>query len=93
MKKVKRVLARTSFMAALACFSGLLSAQPAEGQDAPRKPPQEALDACKSLNSGDECGFTSRHGTIKGYCWAPEDKPLACKPKDAPSRGSQAKKQ
>lgn len=93
MINVRQILARSSLMAALACFSGLLLAQAPEGQGGPRKPPQEALDACKSLSAGQECGFTSPQGSVKGSCWAPEDKPLACKPKDEPSRGSQAKNQ
>lgn len=70
-----------------------LSAQPADGTGGPRKPPAEALDACKSLSSGQDCSFTSQKGTAKGTCWAPEGKPLACKPKDAPTGNSSAPKQ
>ena len=87
-----RLLALTLFAGALtACCS--LSAQPTDGKGAPPKPPAEALDACKSANSGQECNFSSRHGTVKGACWAPEGKPLACKPKDAPTGNPIAPKQ
>ncbi len=68
-----------------------LSALPAWSQDAAQPPPQrrqgppaEALQACKSLASGAACEFTTPDGTKKGSCWAPEGRPLACKPKDAP---------
>jgi hypothetical protein len=78
-----RLIALTLFTGALtACCA--LSAQPAEDKGGPRKPPPEALDACKSLSSGKECSFGSPHGAVTGTCWAPEGKPLACKPKDAP---------
>lgn len=89
---IHRTLAKRLIAASL--FSGMLtaccalSAQPVNGNDRPpRQPPAEALDACKSLSSGQDCSFTSPHGTVKGLCWAPEGKPLACKPKqpkDAP---------
>lgn len=85
MKIVNKSLIKYSLLAALACSSNLLLAQPTERQDAPRMPPREALDACKSLISDQACSFTSPHGTVNGACWAPEGKPLACKPKDAPS--------
>jgi hypothetical protein len=93
MEIANRKLIQLGLLAALSCSSGLLLAQPAEGQGGPRKPPQEALDACKSSTSGQECSFSSPHGTVKGTCWAPEGKPLACKPKDAPDDASQLRKQ
>ena len=46
------------------------------------------LAACKSLISGKDCSFTSPQGTVAGTCWAPEGKPLACKPKGAPGGGA-----
>ena len=60
----------------------------AEPRHKKRKPPREAVDACKDKSSGDSCSFTSpRHGELKGTCWAPDaDKPLACKPKNPPRR-------
>lgn len=82
MKIAKKTLAQLSVLAALSLSSGLGLAQPPEGGDQPRKPPQEALDACKSLSAGDACSFTSPRGDVKGSCWAPEGKALACKPKD-----------
>lgn len=49
-----------------------------------RGPPPEALAACKTAKAGADCGFTHGERTLKGSCWAPEGKPLACRPKDAP---------
>ena len=93
MSTANKTLIQIGLLAALYCSSGILSAQPAEGQGDPRKPPQEALDACKSLSAGQECRFSSQHGIVKGSCWAPEGKPLACKPTDAPADGSAPPKQ
>ena len=81
---LSRAFSLTICAAALTACCGL-SAQTADGKGAPPKPPAEALDACKSASSGKECSFSSPHGTVKGTCWAPEGKPLACKPKDAPT--------
>jgi hypothetical protein len=53
----------------------------------PRRPPKEAIDACKSVAAGKACSFTAPQGTLSGTCWAPEGKPLACKPKDMPGEG------
>jgi hypothetical protein len=58
-------------------------AQP-QGPEGHHKPPQEAIAACQALASGQACGFTGRRGEVKGNCWAPEGKPLACKPQGAP---------
>lgn len=63
-------------------------AQPTEG-GGHRGPPPEALAACKSLAAGAECGFTGERGNVKGSCWAPEGKPLACKPAGAPTPDKQ----
>lgn len=83
--KMERIgKARTLCAAALALSAGLLCAQPADG-GAHRKPPPEARDACKSLQSGQDCSFTSPQGVVKGSCFAPEGKPLACRPKNAPN--------
>lgn len=49
-----------------------------------RGPPPEALAACKAAKSGADCGFTHDGRALKGSCWAPEGRPLACRPKDAP---------
>ncbi len=53
----------------------------------PPQPPQEALAVCKTLTSGAACSFTGQRGSVTGTCWAPQGKPLACKPKDAPAEG------
>ncbi len=70
---------------------GNVFAQPSSDSH-PRRPPPEAIEACKSLASGQECGFKSPDGNITGLCWAPEGKPLACKPKDAPTQESKKNK-
>lgn len=87
-----RLLTLTLFAGIMGACGGL-AAQPAGGRGAPPAPSTEALAACKSLASGDACSFTSQQGTEQGTCWAPEGKPLACKPKNAPMGGSQAPKQ
>jgi hypothetical protein len=89
---LRRVFTLTICAGALtACC--VLSAQPVDANGGPRKPPAEALDACKSSSSGQECSFTSQQGTAKGTCWAPEGKPLACKPKEGPPGNSNSPKQ
>jgi hypothetical protein len=99
MKTINQILVRLSPSVATAIgATGLASAllftsvawtQPAGGGtgDGVRGgPPQEALDACKSLTSGKECTFNGRNGEVKGTCVAPEGKALACRPKDAPAK-------
>jgi hypothetical protein len=60
--------------------SGLASAQKQGGEH--RQPPAEALAACKALTSGAACSFTGPRRSVTGSCFAPEGKPLACRPKD-----------
>jgi len=57
-----------------------------------RGPPAEALAACKTLSAGAACAFTSPHGQETGTCFAPEGKPLACRPAHGakPPRGEGA---
>lgn len=86
-----RVLGLTLCAAALTACCGL-SAQTTDGSGGPPKPPAEALTACKSLGSGNDCSFTSPHGAVTGTCWAPEGKPLACKPKGAPGTAAAPQK-
>jgi hypothetical protein len=76
---------RTFSLAVLTIAMGVAVAQTDEGQQHHRPPPPEALAACKSLSSGQQCSFTSRHGPMTGTCWAPEGKPLACRPKHLPA--------
>lgn len=49
-----------------------------------RGPPPEALAACKTAKAGADCSFIQGDRTMKGSCWAPEGRPLACRPKDMP---------
>jgi hypothetical protein len=75
---------RTAFLAALTIAVSVAAAQTDEGQQHHHAPPPEALEACKSLSSGQACSFTSPRGAMTGTCWAPEGKPLACRPKHPP---------
>jgi hypothetical protein len=87
MKSANQRLIQLGLFAVLTFSTNLIFAQPPGGQGGPRKPPQEALEACKSLSSGQTCSFSASRGTVSGTCWAPEGKPLACKPKDASAGG------
>jgi hypothetical protein len=70
-------------------LGGAHSAMSQPPSEAPRHPPPpEAIAACKSLTSGAECSFTTDRGSVTGKCWAPEGKPLACKPSEPPPSGS-----
>jgi len=74
----------------LAIFSSPGWAADSPGGEAPephRGPPPEALAACKTLASGAACGFTGPRGSVTGTCWAPEGRPLACRPNGAPPPG------
>ena len=65
----------------------LAFAQPGGGaRTGHRGPPPEALEACAEAEAGAECACETRRGEESGVCWAPEGKPLACKPHDAPER-------
>lgn len=60
--------------------------QGSRGPQGHRGPPREALEACKSKQSGAECSFTTPRGKETGKCWTPDSsKPLACKPAHGPS--------
>ena len=87
-----RAIGMTLCAAALTACGGL-SAQTTDGNGGPPKPPAEALASCKSLSSGNDCSFASPQGTVTGTCWAPEGKPLACKPKNAPAGAPMPPKQ
>jgi hypothetical protein len=64
--------------------------------DRPRGgPPPEALAACSTLKPDQPCSFRARERDLKGTCWAPQGKPLACRPgngsgesRKAPARAS-----
>jgi hypothetical protein len=75
---------RTAVALGLA-LNGLVAMAQAPGQkDMPRMPPPEALSACQTAKAGQDCSFNGPQGQAKGTCWAPEGKPLACKPAQAP---------
>lgn len=70
--------------------------RPEGGPGGHRGPPPEAIAACEKLRSGDTCRFESPRGAETGVCWAPAQKPLACKPdhppgeQERPARGEGA---
>lgn len=79
-------VAAASLLAAL-CANPALAQPSGQGQPG-QTPPPEALTACQSLKSGQACSFTGSRGNATGTCWAPEGKPLACKPAGAPGGSS-----
>ncbi len=96
MDRVRFPLLRTAGALALVASAALAFAQsassptganmpsgPTSGAQQHRQPPPEALDACKALKAGQDCSFTSPRGAEQGTCFAPEGKPLACRPKHA----------
>jgi len=44
----------------------------------------EALQACKDKKAEQACTFDGRRGNVEGTCFAPPDRPLACRPAGAP---------
>ncbi len=97
-----RIHARNLALVGMSFIALATQAQQAPvGQDQPsnrpqgehRKPPPEALAACKSLASGAACNFTSPRGAEAGTCGAPEGKPLACRPAHAGGQRGQSNQQ
>ena len=77
-------MALTAVALSFAAFYGSALAQPSDG-GGHRKPPPEALAACKGLSSGQACTFSGPRGSVTGSCFTPQlDKPSACRPKDGP---------
>ena len=76
---------RLTILTATLTASGALFAQAADGSGRPPKPPAEALAACSASGQGQACSFSSPRGNVAGSCQAPQGKPLACRPKDAPA--------
>lgn len=89
--KIPRIHIGLSGMA-FALLSACACAQPTGRNDRPPTPPPEALAACKTIAAGAACKFTSPHGVVNGTCWAPEGKPLACKPLNAPASAASGPK-
>lgn len=84
--KVWSVLALVSAMTVAWAQPGPSGQGGQDGQGGHRGPPPEALAACKTLKAGADCSFAGRDQTVKGQCWAPENRPLACRPKDMGER-------
>lgn len=76
----------TATLAFLAVLPFTATAGPGHG-GRPRRPPPEAVAACKSRSAGDACSVTLRDRTLDGVCRAaPEGGELACMP-DGPPPG------
>lgn len=78
----KPLLICSLLLAALAASAQPQGGPPSGGEH--RGPPPEALAACKTVKAGADCSFSHESRTVTGSCWAPEGRPLACRPKDAP---------
>jgi hypothetical protein len=87
----RRLLGFSVSIAALAGAAGAAAqaSAPREGgpPDGHRGPPAEALAACKTLAAGKACAFKLGERSLSGRCWAPEGRPLACRPEGAPPPG------
>lgn len=79
---MKPLFHATLLLASVAAFAQPQGGPPPGGEH--RGPPPEALAACKTAKAGADCTFTQGERSMKGSCWAPEGKPLACRPKDMP---------
>jgi hypothetical protein len=91
MSRLNRLMPRPLLrLAVVLCAAGTMSAmaQPKQGEGPPGGAPAEAIAACKTLTAGQACSFSGQRGTETGTCWAPSDKPLACKPANAPGGAS-----
>ena len=54
-----------------------------------RRPPKEAIKACKNKNDNDNCEFTGRGQSMTGTCFRPnQNVPLACRPNHGPNEGN-----
>ena len=84
------------FAAAVLLAATLLCAPSAARADGPPgsgsgrqrgPPPPEALAACEQKTAGAACSYSHEGNERTGVCWAPEDRPLACKPEHPPQEG------
>lgn len=72
-----------TFILCMVCLPAFALAQPSDGEGrrkGRRGPPAEAVTACEGASAGDACRFEGRRGEMAGTCFAPDDKPLACRP-------------
>ncbi|GAB2887881.1 hypothetical protein ACCI51_01625 [Microbulbifer echini] len=54
----------------------------------PRKPPQEAFDACNGMSEGDACKVETPRGTMEGTCRKPpQQEQMLCVPAKMEGRG------
>jgi len=85
MKKSAHFVGVLGMLMSMSAFACAEQAKEHDGDKQKRTPPPEALAACNALKSGDICQFTGRRGDIlKGTCFAPTERPLACRPANAP---------
>ncbi len=69
---------------AAAAYAQQAPAKPHGGSPTDHRPPAEALAACSSKQAEQACSFRGHEREISGTCWAPQGKPLACRPNDKP---------
>ncbi len=77
-----------ALLALFMCVSWVALAQ--QDQRRHRRPPREAMEACRGKTAGAACSFVGpRVGKkLTGTCFTPKaDKPLACRPANMPRRG------
>ena len=81
-------------LAAQAQMSGSNGPQGGPGAGEHKRPPPEAIEACKGKSADAPCSFTGREGRqVSGTCFSPPPRPdgdkppMACKPEHPP--GSQ----
>ncbi|QFT56432.1 hypothetical protein [Microbulbifer sp. THAF38] len=60
----------------------------------PRKPPQEAFDACNGKSEGDACTVETPRGTLEGTCRKPpQEEQILCVPTKMEGRGPRKDKE
>ena len=65
--------------------SAAFAQQGGRGKGGKGHPPPEALAACEGRSAGDACSFERDDEEVEGTCFTPaDDKPLACRPSEAP---------
>ena len=77
---INSIILRAALVGAI--FGASLGAR--ADREGPRRPPQEAFDACTSKASGDTCHVTLGEHVINGTCATTPEQTLACRPDHLP---------
>ena len=77
---------RTHLAAMAGTLLGVMGAVALAAQDRPGQggPPPEMLQACVGKSAGMACSVTGSQDQITGVCFAPQGRPLACRPDGMP---------